>query len=155
MPVSIRYFVSYAHGDAADAQRLRGLLRPLFATSAKFEFSGWTDHLILPGEHWREEIEKALAKADFGLLLLSPNFFASKFIIEDELTALLEKSRVVPVMLKRVLLDGTMELRGLQDREIFLGSRGRAFKECHGADRDAFALELFRKITALLEKVPC
>jgi hypothetical protein len=150
---SITSFVSYAHSDSADAKRLTGVLDPLFRTSAKYQFSNWSDHGILPGEFWREEIEEALKKAQFGLLLLSPQFLASSFIKTNELPELLKRGMVVPVALHAIPLDGTIDLKGLQDRQIFRDSKGRAFEKCRTqADRRDFALELFGQIHKLLEK---
>jgi TIR domain len=150
---AIQSFISYAHADLADAARLRAVLDPLFRTSAKYQFSDWSDHEILPGEFWRIEIERALEKAQFGLLLLSPQFLASGFISKNELPNLLEKGMVVPVALHAIPLDGSIELKGLQDRQIFRDSKGRAFDKCRTpGDRRDFALELFHKIHKLLEK---
>jgi hypothetical protein len=90
------------------------------------------------------------------LLLLSPGFLASGFITKEELPALLAKRMVVPVELQRILFDGTMDLKGLGDRQVFRDSKGRAFDGCRTPlDRRGFARELFTKIVALLEKYPC
>jgi TIR domain len=153
---AIQTFVSYAHADSADAGKLRAVLQPLFKTSVRYEFSDWSDHEILPGEFWRREIEQALEKAQFGLLLLSPQFLASSFINKNELPDLLEKGMVVPVALHAIPLDGTVDMKGLQDRQIFRDSKGRAFDKCRTpADRRDFALELFNRIHRLLEKYAC
>lgn len=156
MKQSVRFFLSYAHDDRADVERFRRVLEPFLRTSSKFQFGAWSDHQILPGEHWRTEIEQALESSRFGLLLLSPGFLASGFITKEELPALLAKRMVVPVELQRILFDGTMDLKGLGDRQVFRDSKGRAFDGCRTPlDRRGFARELFTKIVALLEKYPC
>jgi hypothetical protein len=153
---SVTSFISYAHADSADVEKLRSVLDPLFKTSARYQFSNWSDHAILPGEFWRHEIDEALKKAQFGLLLLSPQFLASSFISREELPQLLAKSTVVPVALHAIPFDGSIDLKGLQDRQIFRDSKGRAFEKCRTAtDRRGFALELFDKINRLLEKYGC
>jgi hypothetical protein len=149
----IASFVSYAHADSADVRKLMAVLDPLFKTSAKFEFSNWSDHEILPGEFWGREIEEALGKAQFGLLLLSPAFLASAFISREELPKLLAKEMVLPVALHAVPFDGSIDLKGLENRQIFRDSKGNAFDKCRGAsNRRTFAMELFGKIHKLLEK---
>lgn len=154
--IPVSGFVSYAHSDSADVERLRAVLEPLFKASARYQFANWSDHAILPGEFWRVEIEKALEKARFGLLLLSPQFLASSFISKEELPKLLAKAMLVPVALHTIPLDGSIDLKGLQDRQIFRDSKGRAFGQCRTAnDRRDFALELFGKIHKLLEKNAC
>jgi hypothetical protein len=155
MRVRTPFFVSYAHPDSRDVDRFRAVLGPLLKAASEYEFGEWTDRQILPGEHWREEIEEALNGSRFGLLLLSPNFLASEFITKSELPAL-AKATVVPVELQRIILDGTVDLKGLGQRQIFRDSKGRSFDKCRSsADRRDFARELFMKLVALLEKYPC
>ena len=87
---------------------------------------------------------------------MSPQFLASEFITERELPPLLAKPMVVPVALQRILFNGTMDLKGLEDRQVFHDSKGRSFDECRTTrDRRDYARELFTKIVALLEKNPC
>jgi hypothetical protein len=150
------FFLSYARQDSPDVERLRGVLEPFLKTSSRFQFGEWMDRQILPGERWRAEIDLALARSRFGLLMVSPGFLASDFIMEKELAPLLAKPMVVPVELQRILFDGTMDLKGLKDRQVFRDSKGRSFDGCRTmpARRD-FALELFTNIVALLEKHRC
>jgi len=149
------FFLSYAHADRDDVERFRAVMEPLFRGSARYEFGGWSDHLILPGEQWREEIDAALKSCRFGLLLVSPEFLTRPVITGVELPALLGKSVVVPVCLKKVPLDGSIELKGLAERQFFHDSKGRCFDRCGTRERRDFALELFGKIGKLLEKYPC
>lgn len=153
---SIRFFTSYAHDDSQDAERFHKVLTPLLKSSTKYEFDPWHDQQLLPGEHWRSEIEQALDRSRFGILLLSPAFLASDFVNKHELPQLLAKPVLVPVELQRILFDGTLDLKGLEHRQVFRDSKGRSFDRCRTpADRRDFALELFQKIVALLEKNPC
>ena len=150
------FFLSYARHDSADVERFRGVLEPFLKTSSQFQFGEWMDRQILPGDQWRAKIDQALARSRFGLLLVSPGFLASEFIKEKELPPLLAKPMVVPVALQRILFDGTMDLKGLEDRQVFRDSKGKSFDGCRTmpARRD-FARELFTTIVALLEKHPC
>ena len=54
----------------------------------------WVDRVIATGREWRPEIEAAIARADVALLLVSSDFLASTFIVEQELPALV--AREVP-----------------------------------------------------------
>lgn len=147
------FFVSYARADASHAGKLLDLLRPLWKTSAEISFRPWRDTAILPGERWKEEIGLALEEADFGLLLLSPEFFASDFITKEELTPLLAKPMVIPVMLHPIVFGGAMNLCGVEDHQVFRDEAGRAFSECRtSADQRAFALWLFRQMVATCKK---
>jgi hypothetical protein len=64
---------------------------------------------------------------------------------------------VIPVLLQPIDLD-RHDLKGLQRMQIFRLDRPRfaspkAYGECSGAQRDQFALELFRQVEARLDKV--
>jgi len=149
----MKYFVSYAHADQEDVDRFFEVMRPLLAAAAGYTFERWMDTDILPGEKWHDEIQAAVRECDFGLLLVSPAFLASKYISEHELAAMLAKPMVVPVALHPIRFDGSMDLKGLGERQIFRDAQGRTFDQCgRKHTRRAFALELFQKINALLKK---
>lgn len=156
MRAPVHFFLSYAHADSADVARFRDVFEPLLQISPKYEFSGWSDHLILPGERWRQEIAGALKSCRFGLLLVSPRFLASPFITNEELPELLAKPMVAPVALQRISFDGLMDLKGLEARQVFHDSKGRSFDGCgRKSGRRDFARELMGKVGQLLEKYPC
>lgn len=79
--------------------------------------------------------------------MLSPGFFASRFILDVELPRLLgpDVDKVLPMMLKRVPVDGSWNLHSVDTRQIFT-SRGRCFTETRGPSRGRFALELATEI---------
>jgi hypothetical protein len=84
--VSRHVFVSYAHSDAAWLERLRVHLRPVVREN---NLDLWDDSRIEPGQDWREEIEGALARAHVAILLISADFLASDFIVDNELPSLM------------------------------------------------------------------
>lgn len=95
-------FVSYSHADADYLARLKVHLRP-------FERLGlvdvWSDTRIHAGQQWRNEIREAIAHAGAAILLISADFLASDYIINNELPPLLNLSHgkgmsIIPVILK-------------------------------------------------------
>ena len=150
------FFLSYTRADQTDIDRFLEVLNPLLQLSSKYDFHLWQDTAILPGEKWREEIDTALKTSRFGILCVTPNFLANGFISNDELPALLAKPMVVPVGIQRISFSGDMDLKGLEDRQLFHDKKGRTFDACgRGPSRRDFARELCEKIGALLEKYPC
>jgi hypothetical protein len=139
-------FLSWCRQDAEAKEALLGLLH--LDGLAGVCISWWEDSHLLLGEDWRRRILARLGGCDYGLLLLSPGFFGSRFILEEELPRLLGPGvdKVLPVMVKRVPMDGSRDLHGLDARQVFFGSGGRCFTETRGAGRERFALDLATKI---------
>lgn len=153
MREQVRFFCSYASKDSRLVTSLLDLLLPHLDASRAFEYVVWEFHKLLAGERWHERVQEELAACDFGMLFLSPEFLASRYIRTDELPALLRREGIIPVGLKPV--DFRLhDVRTLDEYQVFRlrTPRGqvRWFSELRGADRDAFALELFRQIEGRL-----
>jgi AAA-like domain/TIR domain len=95
-------FISYSHKDRRWLERFQVHLKPL-------EFAGlvehWDDTMLVTGERWKDAIRNTLATARMAVLLVSADFLASDFIINDELPPLLSAERergllIMPVILK-------------------------------------------------------
>ncbi len=139
-------FLSWCRQDAEAKEALLGLLH--LGGLAGVRISWWEDSHLLLGEDWRRRIFARLDSCDYGLLLLSPGFFGSRFICEEELPRLFGRGvdKVLPVMLKRVSMDGSRNVHGMDARQIFFGSGGRCFTETRGAGRERYALDLATRI---------
>jgi hypothetical protein len=111
-----RVFVSYSHQDTDFFKRLQVHLAPVVR---KGLVDIWSDTEINTGDDWRQEIENALQSASAAILLVSADFLASEFIVNNELPTLLEAARtrgtqIIPVILKPCAFARTPELAKFQ-----------------------------------------
>ena len=135
-------------------------LQAYFGASAKYRFEGWQDELIDLGSDWHRQIQAAIAECDFGLLFVSPAFLGNEYIKKHELSHFVGdevfrpevRKRTAPVALRPLRFDGSMDLRGLAQRQIFHDARRRAYQELTGIRKDRFAEQLYAKIVEMLEK---
>ena len=101
LPAITKVFISYSHKDDSYLKRLLVHLRPL-EKAGKIDL--WVDTQIKVGEKWKQVIESALSNARTAIMLISADFLASDFIIDNELPPLLKKAetdgtKIIPVIL--------------------------------------------------------
>lgn len=156
MRTPITSFVSFAHKNFQRADEFLKRLSEQLAPSKHYEYAWWRDTAIPVGELWEQEIQRAIAECDLGLLLVSPAFLGSKYITCKELPRFVgtDAKAVIPVMLEGVNF-ARHDLKGLQDLQIFgLAGRDkpRVYSECRGdCSRRDFVERLFLEIESRLD----
>src|SRR5215469_13461945 len=93
--------ISYCHIDKRYLERLRVHLTP-FLPDKKVVY--WVDTMINPGSKWRDEIKQSFDGAKVAILLVSADFLASQFILENELSPLLVAAQSEEVTILSVIL---------------------------------------------------
>lgn len=128
-------------------------MTPRLQIDRRLEFSLWADDLVLVGQPWDDTIRRAMAAADFALLLLSPTFLSRHYIRDVELPTLLGSpgTVVMPVGLRRVDFDRS-DTGGLQSRQVFRWGDPRTgnhrwFSELGSENRERFCDALVAQIT--------
>jgi len=101
-PAAASVFISYSHKDGEFLRRLMVHLRPLEQEGL---IDLWVDLRLEAGDRWKIEIEEALSRARVAIMLITADFLASDFIVNNELPPLLKKARsqdthIIPVILK-------------------------------------------------------
>lgn len=95
-PIAKSIFVSYSHIDLEYLERLKIHLKPF---EKKGQIDLWADTKIKAGDKWKEKINSALEKSVIAILIISADFLASDFIVDNELPPLLkaaeEKGKVI------------------------------------------------------------
>ncbi|MDP9191100.1 MAG: toll/interleukin-1 receptor domain-containing protein [Acidobacteriota bacterium] len=102
LPTPIPAFCSYSSMDDVHRARLKVALAVLEREGI---LKMWEFRSLEAGIEWDAEIRKHLHAAKLIILLVSPDFFASRYTVEEELTTALERhaagtARVVPIIVR-------------------------------------------------------
>ncbi len=158
----VRHFISYAKLNAKLAKDLIERLQVRLGNSPEFRFQPWQFGDILAGERWHAEIQAAIDQCTFGLLLVSHEFLASGYISDHELPHFVPQNpsqaggrrRAVPVGLKPVPFDGSVDLKGLGELQVFRDREARFFSERTAeTTKERFADELFQQVLRITRKL--
>ena len=105
-------FVSYSREDDEWRRRFVEMLKPLVRER---RLDVWSDDRMVVGYEWRPQLTEAIGRARAALLLVSPSFLASDFIMGQELPALIAHGvRLIPVLVRPSLWQAVPVLEGLQ-----------------------------------------
>ena len=150
-----KLFISYSHKDADWLELVQTHLAVL---RMQGQVTAWSDKELLPGDQWEKGIEAAMAEADVAVLLVSPNFLASEFIMRTELPHLLaicngEKHgrlrRIMPLILEPCLWPDVPVLKALEVRP-----KGHELSAGNEHQRQLDLTEFAKSVTKVLFETP-
>lgn len=109
-----KIFISYSHKDSEWLEKVKTHLKPL---ERYYGIDEWDDQKLRTSDEWKDKISDALNNATIAILLFSPYFMASDFIINNELQPLIKNAlkggvKIMPVMVRPC---ATLEESGLAD----------------------------------------
>jgi hypothetical protein len=143
-----KVFICYSHKD----KKYLDLLLKHFDNSL---LDVWSDERIEGAEHWEEEIQKALESCNCGILILSANFFNSKFIKIVELEKLLQNqyeknTYLLPILAEYCNID---KYKWISKKEI-LPKGFKAIENIKKRNHNKEIAKIVKRVEELLEKLP-
>lgn len=105
------------------------------------------------GDKWKIEIENALKRARAAILLVSADFLASGFIVDNELPLLLKRAelegtRIIPVIVKPCRFDRDKNLSMFQS----INDPSKPIIKLSSAEREKIYDRISNEIEALMQK---
>ena len=142
-------FISYAHKDESYLNELRTFLKPLIRNKT---ISIWTDKDIVAGQKWDELIKTQLANSRIILFLVSPDFLASDYINDTEITNVLQNETsnsfsIVPIIIRPV----NMQLLPLKAYQV-IPTGAKAVSEWDS--RDKAWNDVLAALITMLDQLP-
>ena len=112
----LKIFISYSHKDETFKDELVTMLAGLRRRGI---VDTWQDRRIEAGDEWNSSIQDAMNECDLALLLVSPDYIASRFIQEEEQPKLLQRReemqlRVIPIIVRPCTWQSEPVLKDLQ-----------------------------------------
>jgi small GTP-binding protein len=112
----LKIFISYSHEDETFKDELVTMLAGLQLHGV---VDAWHDRRIEAGDEWNKSIRDAMNDCDLALLLVSPDYLASRFIQAEEQPGLLQRSRemqlrVIPIIVRPCKWTSDPVLKDLQ-----------------------------------------
>lgn len=127
----VSVFISYSHRDKEWCEQIERALKALkfsrlnmadlksgrLHDKSHFTYSAWTDRDISPGQQWAQEIDAAITQARIAVLLVSTDFLASEFILEEEVPRLYDRQQelaILPLIVRPCVWNNTAWLQGIE-----------------------------------------
>jgi formylglycine-generating enzyme required for sulfatase activity len=131
----IEVFFSYSREDKPLRDKLE---KHLVSLKRQGVISLWHDREIVAGSEWEEEIDRHLKTADIILLLISPDFVASKYCYEVELPDAIARHEAAEAYVVPILLRPTAGWKNLSFAKLQVYPSGGKAVTLWGNEDEAF-----------------
>lgn len=149
-PASV--FISYSHQDVRFLELLMVHLRVLERQDPG-PIQIFTDQGISPGESWWEQIQSEISKAAVVILLVTPDYLASSFLMQGELPQILAHAEddgavILPLLVKPSTFDIVPGLSRFQ----VLNPTHKTLAEMRPAERDRFLTSVAETVEQVVRR---
>jgi hypothetical protein len=145
-----RIFIAYSHKDKRWLERLTIMLEPLTRSA---QVTTWVDSHILAGAEWFIEIQRVLTSAKVAILLVSPYFLASNFIIKHELPQLLDAAEKRGLTILWIAVSASLYEETLIAKYKALNNPARPLDSLSPAERNQVLVKICQQIKACASSV--
>jgi len=149
MRKKVNVFISYAHRNEKTVVPFIEEFKEYITPSKKYEYNVWYDSDIMTGEKWEQRILSEIEKCDLGVLMMSPSFLNSRFIMNTELPLLQNDKVILPIMMRKLDF-ARHDLKGIDQLQIFT-HEGKAYSELRTKAKARFVEKAFEKMEELLD----
>lgn len=158
MKQEVKIFVSYSHRNKS-VHKLMDMLSDHFSAASKYNIKVWIDKSLEIGGLWDQEIKAEIDNCDLALLMLSPAFLSSNYIMNHEVPRIFKKNKPFVSIAVSKLSHSYHDFQGLDNYQYYrLNYAGfiepRSFNELSSRKReDEFVFEVFELIMSKLDNI--
>ena len=143
-------FIGYSHRDRRWVDRLLVHLKPI---ERDMSVEIWDDSRIKPGAKWRGAIEEVLNRADAAILIISADFLASDFVMNDEVPILLQNAESNGTVIMPLIIAPSLFGQSVLNCFQAINSPENALSKLAPHKRDEILVRLAISIEAILRQI--
>jgi len=141
-------FISYSHKDKKWLDLIQTFLKPYTRNE---KVSVWSDEQIKPGDTWDNEIKKQLEVCRVAVLLVTPNFIASDYIINKELSIILKRQQEGELIIYWIAVSHSAYKQTVLSKIQSVNNPDKPLDELSKPERDKILVQIAEKIANAMD----